>query len=104
MIITLILIGTKSIDDSDSENAQIQKYLVKTMMRKGFTDTEILLEIQRVYGNDCVTEPDKIKPGNSMQLLALCFRIAFINNRFKRFTLFENSELSLRKNDFINFL
>lgn len=52
--------NTRAIQDSESQVAQEQKRLVKTLVKKGWSKNEVVYEMQRVYGNDVLILKSKL--------------------------------------------
>jgi len=50
----------RAIQDSESQVAQEQKRLVKTLVKKGWSKNEVIYEMQRVYGNDVLILKSKL--------------------------------------------
>ena len=44
--------NTRAIQDSESQVAQDQKRMIKTLVKKGWSKNEVIYEVQRVFGND----------------------------------------------------
>ena len=51
----------RAIQDSESSVAMEQKKMIRTLVAKGWSKNEIVYEIQRVFGNDVLILPQRLK-------------------------------------------
>lgn len=52
--------NTRAIQDSETQVAQEQKKIIKTLVKKGWSKNEIVYEVQRIYGNDVLILKHKL--------------------------------------------
>ena len=84
--------NTRAIQDSESQVAQEQKKMIKTLVKKGWTKNEVIYEVQRIYGNDVLIlkrslDDDRGMIGRFGVPITLSFSLAaYLLFRRRRFT------------------
>ena len=81
----------RAIQDSETNVAQEQKRVIKTLARKGWTKNMIIYEVQRIYGNDVLIKPEGLddergfvmRYGGLGMLMMSGLALAFLARRFR---------------------